>query len=224
MLEDIDILTHPCSNVTESEDNPWRDSLRSEGSAEIVLTPLSRRPSFTLWWLGLSQASVQGTRAGSISGTLSLSGREWIATTVKNQFPNLLFVFTWLVGCERALGATCCSTSPCGFLCVPIATAHIWVWRQRWKGCLHHNYVILQLAYKHRGEIQLLKPSLVLLFETPMFIRDISLEPAGMIMRPNPSGAGVATKWNTLHLLWHVLPTSGKLIKHLQFIPAENPI
>lgn len=116
---------HPCSNVTESVDNPWRDSLGSEASAEIILTPLSRRPCFTLWWLGLSRASIQGMRTGSISGMLSLWGREWIATTEKNQFPNLLFIFTRMVSCERALGVTCCSTSPCGFPCVCPLPQHI---------------------------------------------------------------------------------------------------
>lgn len=87
------------------------------------LSPVSRRPCFSLRWLGLSWRNIQGTRAGSISGMLSLWGSEWIAAVEKNQFPNLLlFVFAWLVSCDRALGTTCYSTSPYGFPCVPIAT------------------------------------------------------------------------------------------------------
>lgn len=63
--------------------------------------------------------------------------------------------------------------------------------RQRWKCSLPHNYVVLQQAFKHRGEIQLLNPSLILPFETPMFIWEISLGTAGLIM----------DLWETLTLL-----------------------
>lgn len=147
MLEDTEIiLAHACSSVTK-----WGQSLErvteKRGRYRDAVTPLSRMPCFTLRWLGLSQASIQGTRAHSISGTVTLWGREWIAATEENQFPNLLLlIFTWLGSCERALGETRYSSSPCGFLCVLIARAHVWAWRQRWQGSLPHSYTVASTA------------------------------------------------------------------------------
>lgn len=183
--------SEPCLKTLRSLlqcDRRWGQSLETltgkQGERRDSLDLLSKRSCSTLWWLGLSQARVQGRRAWPVSGMLSLWGREWIATTEKNQFPNLLLlIFTWQGSCERALGVTCYSTSPCGFPCLPIATAHIWAWRQRGKSSLPHSCIVLQQVFRHRGGIQLLKPSLVLPFGTLMFIQDTSLEPAGRIRR-----------------------------------------
>lgn len=125
------------------------------------LSPVSRRPCCALWWLGLSQTSIQGTRAGSVSGMLCLWESEWIAATEKNQFPNLLLlIFAWLMSCERALGTTCYCTSPSAFPCMPIAAVHVWAWRQRWKRSLLRNCIVLQQAFKHGEKFSCFNPGL----------------------------------------------------------------
>lgn len=174
------ILAHPCSSVTESEDNPWRDSLRSEGSAEMLLDPALQKGLFHSVMAGPEPSKCSGYE-GWLNFWHAQPLRKGVNSNCrKASVPKSLVVQFYLAG--ELWRSSWRDLLQHISLCVPIAIAHIWAWRQRWKSSLPHSYVVLQQALKHRGEIQLLKPSLVLPFGTPMFIWDISLEPAGMIM------------------------------------------